>query len=154
MSKYGEANLAANINSLVKQLEQTFKGTAAQKSFRESQKAMGLSGWLVERKQKSRFTAMVKEEYGGLQVLKQFHSNGTFVDRKVTQNMIDRAALYAHTKTPKLEWRRRLLTVGARRQKRDKYFRNMSTKAEEDLPNQSSWVVWHLQKQAKKREHN
>ena len=65
ISEYGEANLAANVNSIVKQLEQTFKGTAAQKSFRESHKARGLNGWHVGQKQKSRFTAMVKEEYGG-----------------------------------------------------------------------------------------
>ena len=80
-----------------------------------------MNEWLLSSKQDSRFTAMVKEEYGGTVVLKEFLESGRIRGRKIT-----RPALHAARPLPGK--RKRLENLVSRQRKRDRYYENMVKK--------------------------
>ena len=92
-----------------------------------------------------RFSAMIKEEYGGTVVLKKYLETAQIQNRKIT-----RPACRAAKPLPVN--RRRLEKLSARQHKRDRYYGTMVKKIEskeEKLPAQSPWVKWHVDKRMK-----
>ena len=96
--------------------------------------------WQVKKKQEGRFTAMIKDEYGGTVCLKNYLETALIQDRKITRKM-------AHAAKPLPEKRRRLEDLAKRQKKRDRYYRKVAQRIEnndEELPRQSTWVKWHV----------
>ena len=84
---------------------------------------------------------MVKEEYGGTIVLKEFLVSGRILDRKTTHPALRVAK-------PLPAPRRRLENLVSRQRKRDRYYENVVEKLGrgEVVPKQSRWVQFHVDK--------